>query len=82
MRRLLLAEKWDGLARRILPPGCSLVQKQEMRRVFYAGAESMMRCILGEISPGKEVSPEDEAVMENLDVELREFAKAMLEGRA
>ena len=41
-RRLLMAEQWDQFARAVVPVGAPLVQRQEMRRAFYAGAQAIL----------------------------------------
>ena len=81
-RRLRLAEQWDQFARNVLPIGCSVDQRREMRRAFYAGCEGMMRAIMGELSDGSEVTPGDEQVMRDLHAEMREFAELVKGGRA
>lgn len=82
MRRLLIAEQWDKFARLVLPPGCSMVQRCEMRRAFYAGAEGMMRCMLTEVSPGEGVTVDVELILKNIHLELQEFAEKVRAGRA
>jgi hypothetical protein len=37
--RRRMAEQWDSFARAVLPVGTSPLQRQEMRRAFYAGAQ-------------------------------------------
>jgi hypothetical protein len=37
--RRLMAEQWDSFARATLPRGAPPIQRQEMRRAFYAGAQ-------------------------------------------
>lgn len=35
MKRQLMAEQWDEFVRKVLPSGCSITQRQEIRRAFY-----------------------------------------------
>jgi hypothetical protein len=82
MKRLLMAEQWDQYARGVLPANCSPVQKQEMRRAFYTGAQAILWAIIGAFSPESEPTAEDLKVMEDVDQELRDFAEAVRQGRA
>ena len=49
--RMLIAEKWNECARMILPADCSPLQRREMRRAFYAGAEGLLKVIM-DLLPG------------------------------
>lgn len=82
MRRLLVAEQWDSFARAVLPPGCPPLQKQEMRRAFYAGAEGIFNKILIALAPESEPTEEDLQMMTGIENELTEFACAVKAGRA
>ena len=82
MKRLLMAEQWDKYARTVLPANCSPVQKQETRRAFYAGAQSILFSIIAAFAPESEPTAEDLQVMEDVDQELRDFGEAIRQGRA
>ncbi len=82
MKRQLLAEQWDSFARACLPPRCSATQRREMRRAFYAGAQGILVKILISLSSEAGATAEDLAVMEDLERELNDFAKAVSQGRA
>lgn len=48
-----IADLWELFDKKVLPPHVHPVQRQEMRRAFYAGAFSVMEIILaiGKTSP-------------------------------
>ncbi len=82
MRRQLMAEEWDKFARGVLPVGCPAVQKQEMRRAFYAGAQSILFRVIQSFAPESEPTDADLRIMEDLHRELQSFAKLVQDGRA
>ena len=80
--RLLIAEKWDEFARMILPADCSPVQRSEMRRAFYAGAEGFLKVITVGIYGEPGTTPSDMDLMLGIDRELKWFAQLVKDGRA
>ena len=81
-KRLLMAEEWDKYARGVLPADAPLVQKQETRRAFYAGAQSIFFRVIESFAPESEPTEADLKVMENLHQELQDFAALVKAGRA
>ena len=82
MKRQPMAEQWDSFARAVLPEGCPAVQRQEMRRAFYAGAEALLHGVLQVLSAeGEEATAEDLDAMANLEKELSEFVELVKKGR-
>lgn len=76
-----LASAWDTFVAAVLPPSAGPVQRQEMRRAFYAGAQAALLVTVAISEP--EVSEEaGVATLEALHEECRQFAKAISEGRA
>ena len=67
MKRLLMAEEWDKFARLILPPNTAAVQRQEMRRAFYAGAQSILFRVIMSFAPESEPTESDMEIMNDLD---------------
>jgi hypothetical protein len=53
-----------------------------MRRAFYAGAQGLLKVIVGSLSPDPEVEPTDLQVMDSIQQELRMFADLVKAGRA
>jgi hypothetical protein len=82
MKRLLMAEQWDQFARAALPPSCSDVQRTEMRRAFYAGAQGILFKVIVVLAPESEPTVADLEMMNDLERELSDFAEAVKAGRA
>ena len=82
MKRRLMAEQWDSFARGVLPAGVSPVQKQEMRRAFYAGAQAILFKVIQSFAPETEPTDADLQIMTDLDQELRDFGADVKAGRA
>jgi hypothetical protein len=82
VKRLLMAEQWDQFARAVLPPGTPPIQRQEMRRAFYAGAQGILFGVIAAFAPESDPTPEDLAVMSDLQRELSDFADMVKAGRA
>lgn len=81
MKRRLMAEQWDEFSK-ILPSNCSVVQKTEMRRAFYAGAQSILYKLMNSFDAGSDPSDTDLTLMEDVTTELNEFANSVAMGRA
>jgi hypothetical protein len=77
-----IGEHWDEYARKIVPPGASVVQVTETRRAFYAGSICLMNEILTVISSGPEPTDDDIAALSSLKDELDAFHRDIKEGRA
>ena len=75
-----LLDEWNDFANSVLPPDCSRVQRQEMRRAFYAGAKVM----LGLMSDLADEFDEDAGAqqVEKLNQELSRFNDDVQGGRA
>ena len=80
--RMLIAEKWNECARMILPADCSPLQRREMRRAFYDGAEGLLKLITVGISGEPGTTPSDMDLMLGIDRELKWFAQLVKDGRA
>ncbi|MFN6460827.1 MAG: hypothetical protein RMZ41_003140 [Nostoc sp. DedVER02] len=67
-----LQEEWQDFEKAVVPKNASALQKQEMRRAFYAGALIMFSLTRG---LGSDDISEDEAfeVFGGLEQELKEF---------
>lgn len=82
MKRQLMAEQWDEFARAVLPKDCSTIQRQEMRRAFYAGAQAILFKVITSFTPEEEPTEKDLEIMNDLHEELNNFTKLVKEGRA
>jgi hypothetical protein len=81
-KRKLVAEQWDKFARAALPINTSAVQRQEMRRAFYAGAEGVLLKVIAAFAPESEPTAADLQMMTDVHEELQEFNAAVQQGRA
>jgi len=82
VKRQLMAEQWSEFAGKVLPPNCSTVQSQEMRRAFYAGAQAILFKVIAAFAPETEPTEADIQMMEDVNQELQDFAQAVKDGRA
>lgn len=82
MKRQLMAEQWDQFARAVLPANTSTVQRWEMRRAFYAGAQGILFKIIASFAPESEPTEADLQIMTDLEQELSDFADAVKQGRS
>jgi hypothetical protein len=82
LKRQLMAEQWDAFAKTVLPKDCPYIQRQEMRRAFYAGAQAILFRVIMAFAPEAEPTAEDLQVMEDLDQELKDFGTLIEQGRA
>ncbi len=81
-KRLMVAEQWDQFSRAVFNAGTPPIQRKEMRRAFYAGAEMVLVKIMGAISPGDEPTDSDLEIMSSIHGELRDFGELVKSGRA
>lgn len=79
MSQQLLAEQWAEFSGRCLPLNASAVQRQEMRRAFYAGCQSMFSTVVSASDLPEETAI---AVMTKLQRELDQFFFDISQGRA
>ncbi len=80
--RQLMAEQWNEFSRTVLPKDAGAVQRKEMRRAFYAGAQCILFRLIASFAPESEPTDADLKIMQDLDQELQDFAKAVKAGRA
>lgn len=76
----IIEQQWLSYRSAVLPKEAPLIQLQECRRAFYAGAQALLQTLLTAVSPGQEVTDEDAQVLERVQKELDEFAKAVESG--
>lgn len=76
-----IQEQWNSFAALVVPKDASPVQRQEMRRAFYAGAEAMTRIqfAVGDLAMSEAVGVQ---VLEGCHDELRRFAQQVGRGEA
>lgn len=83
VKRKLMQEQWGIFCERVIDPDAPEVQKREMRRAFYSGAQAIMFRVLVAFAPETlEPTEADLQVMTDLDDELKQFAADVKAGRA
>lgn len=77
-----IKEAWESLESMILQ-NAGPVQKKEMRRAFYAGAQAFLGILLNHLDDNNsdEVTEMDMSLMDSLHDELKQFAQDLQEGR-
>lgn len=78
----LLDKQWRSFAERVMPAGAPLIQHQECRRAFYAGAQAFFGIVMTEAEAGDEPTDADMDMIQSLDDELQQFARDVERGRA
>ena len=81
-KRMLMAEQWDQFCREVMPEAAPLAQRREMRRAFYAGAESILFRVIAAFAPESEPTADDLQIMSDLHKELGDFSELVKAGRA
>lgn len=83
VKRKLMQEQWGLFCERVISPDAPEVQKTEMRRAFYAGAQAILfRVIVAFALETTEPTEEDLQIMVDLEAELKQFAADVVAGRA
>jgi hypothetical protein len=75
-------QAWGDYRLLVVPKTAGPAQIKELRRAFYAGAESLMVQILNGLSPGADCTPSDEDYLTALQAELLAFARDVKKGLA
>lgn len=82
MKRLMMAEQWDAFSRALNLSEAPQIQRQEMRRAFYAGAQGILFGVIAVLVPDAAPTIEDLVIMTDLSRELSDFADLVKAGRA
>lgn len=69
----LIEAGWQLMLICVLPPDASDIQKSEMRKAFFAGAQHLLASILGFLDPDSEPTEKDMARMMQIHSEITEF---------
>ena len=81
-RRMRLLEQWNSYSRHVMPRDASAVQNQECKRAFYAGAQALMRVMMGGITEAPGETADEMQMMSDLQDELEEFVGHVKSGGA
>jgi hypothetical protein len=75
-----LAEQWDSFCEAVMPEDAPPVQRQEMRRAFYAGAGGMFDLVC-RVIPEAVNEEQGEAMLTELEKELRGYLEDLKAGK-
>ncbi len=81
MKKRLMAEQWT-LFEKIISKDAPAIQRKEMKRAFYAGAQCILFRVIQAFAPETEPTAEDIQIMEDVHQELQEFAQQVQRGEA
>ncbi len=81
MKRQLMAGQRE-LFEKVLLRDASPIQRKEMKRAFYAGAQCILFRVIQSFAPETEPTEADIQVMGDVHQELQDFAKLIQEGKA
>lgn len=76
-----IAGRWAIFEKLVMPQDAPPVQRQEMRRAFYSGAQAMLHLQLLAIEPGLSEHA-SVAMLEGWHDECRRFAQQVAQGQA
>ena len=77
-----IANAWASYRERVMHPDSSVLQVQECRRSFYAGAATLLDSILGGLDGGSEPTDADMERMDQIHSELKQFLQDVVADRA
>lgn len=77
-----LAAGWTAFEQNVFSPEIGPVQRREMRRAFYSGAQELFSTILSMLESGDDATEGDLTKMDDLNAELERFVEDVKEGRA
>jgi hypothetical protein len=74
---LIIEGGWAGFAKMVLPPDAPEIQRNEMRKAFFAGAMHLWRSVMTVLDPGPGTEPTERDLrrMSQIEVELDRFEK-------
>lgn len=76
-----LADEWKEFETLVIPQSAPAMQRKEMRRAFYAGAQSLLQATV-EIASADLSDDAGAAILEGYHDECRRFGNDIAHGRA
>lgn len=76
-----IERQWRSFLERVLPAQAGEVQRREMKRAFYAGAQALYGTLMGGLTPGDDVHEPDLQMMANIHDDLERFGQDVSAGR-
>lgn len=71
---LIIEAGWQSLTLLVMSPHASVLQRTEMRKAFFAGAQHLFGAIMSTLDGGEEPTADDLRRLDLIDGELRTFA--------
>lgn len=82
-KRLRLKESFNDFRAKVIPASAPAMQVTEMRRAFYAGAQSIICMLLDSLDDTTgEATGDDLKIMQDFQDEMRQFGEDVKAGRA
>jgi hypothetical protein len=78
----IIEQQWRSFAERCIPVEAGPMQRQEMRRAFYAGAAGFLTALMDKLAPGQDATDADLKMMISIGEELEQFGKDVVAGHA
>ena len=79
---MTLADQWTEFSKEFVPANAPLVQTQECRRAFYAGAAAFFSTIYHSMDEGAEATDADVTKLAAMHQELIDFGLLVGDGKA
>jgi hypothetical protein len=76
---LLIEAGWIGLEHMVIPIDAGPMQRAEMKKAFFAGAQHLFSSIMGILEEGDDATEADLRRMGQIEQELRAFADLFTE---
>lgn len=83
-RRRPVAESWTTFLLMVVPTNASDIQRGEMRRAYYAGAEAVLQIMMKQLdhtTDPDEITDNDMRLMEDVHEDIVQFAEDVKEGK-
>ena len=77
----VLDSAWHSYSKQVIPISASVIQRQECRRAFYAGAQSFLNGMMTGLGSGKEPTNSDINLIESISDELKQFAEELTDDK-
>lgn len=71
-KRASLGDEWEAFRKAIIPK-VGQVQREEMRKAYYAGASAVFYLLTSLMDEGDEVTQADLAYLDSINAELKAF---------
>lgn len=80
--RLTIDEQWKSYEKRCVPENAHEIQRVECKRAFYGGASVLFTTLTTGLDGGADATELDVQYIDKLHLELIDFHRAVIEGKA